>query len=308
MSSTNAHKPLEYSLKPDSWLQVGDARIAEFHAGANDNIDPVTVASFGEEWKKFSGFSQTEIENIGNEYFDVVEEKMLNKNSRALDVGCGSGRWTRYVATRAAFVEAIDPSEAVMSAQALTGDLDNVRVSRAGVDNIPFADESFDFVFSLGVLHHIPDTAQALATSVKKLKPGGYFLVYLYYALDNRGPLYKALFHASASVRWVVSKLPSALKKLVCDVIAVVTYLPFVLLSKTVKAITPGDTYKKVPLSYYEDKTWNVIRNDALDRFGTPLEQRFTQKQVEEMMRAAGLTDIVFSPKMPCWHAVGRKE
>lgn len=299
---------LEYTSEPDQWLEVGGNRIAEFQVGAGDNIDPVTVASFGEEWKKFSAFNEEEIANIGNEYFDVVTPEMLNKNTVALDLGCGSGRWTRYAAYKAGRVEAVDPSEAVLSASALTSDLEHVRVTRAGVDNIPFEDESFDFILCLGVLHHIPDTAGALATAAKKLKKGGYFLVYLYYALDNRGPLYKALFKASASVRWIVSKLPSGLKKLVCDLIAIFTYLPFVLLSKVVKAVTSGDTYKGVPLSYYEDKTWNVIRNDALDRFGTPLEQRFTKQEVAEMMTSAGLSEIIFSPKMPCWHAVGRKQ
>ena len=192
---------LPYNATPASHLEVGGKRVAELQAGAGDNIDPVTVASFGEEWKKFSAFNEEEIANIGNEYFDVVTPEMLNKNTMALDLGCGSGRWTRYTAYQAGFVEAVDPSEAVLPACALTADLDNVRVTRAGVDNIPFEDESFDFVLSLGVLHHIPDTPKALATAAKKLKKGGYFLVYLYYALDNRGPLYKALFHASASVR-----------------------------------------------------------------------------------------------------------
>ena len=51
----------------------------------------------------------------------------------------------------------------------------------------------------------------------------------------------------------------------------------------------------------------NIIRNDALDRFGTPLEKRFSKKQIHEMMEEAGLDDIIFSPNEPYWHAIGKK-
>ena len=64
---------------------------------------------------------------------------------------------------------------------------------------------------------------------------------------------------------------------------------------------------KKIPLSYYSDKSFNIIRNDALDRFGTPLEQRFSKIQIEQMMLKSGLTKIVFSDNEPYWHVLGTK-
>ncbi|MEI9806559.1 MAG: hypothetical protein WDO16_01045 [Bacteroidota bacterium] len=63
----------------------------------------------------------------------------------------------------------------------------------------------------------------------------------------------------------------------------------------------------KLPLSIYQSQPFYIIRNDSLDRFGTKLEQRFSKKQVEEMMTKAGLYDVVVSPGMPYWHAVGTK-
>jgi hypothetical protein len=62
-----------------------------------------------------------------------------------------------------------------------------------------------------------------------------------------------------------------------------------------------------MPLSIYHDQPFYIIRNDSLDRFGTKLEQRFSRVQVEEMMKKTGLEEIVISPGMPYWHAVGRK-
>jgi SAM-dependent methyltransferase len=66
----------------------------------------------------------------------------------------------------------------------------------------PWDDETFDFGMSIGVLHHIPDTKQALINCVKKIKKGGHFYVYLYYRFDNRGFLFKATFYLSIFYVW----------------------------------------------------------------------------------------------------------
>ena len=49
------------------------------------------------------------------------------------------------------------------------------------------------------------------------------------------------------------------------------------------------------------------MRNDALDRFGTPLEQRFNKSEIKAMMESGGLKNIVFSANAPYWHAIGQK-
>ena len=299
---------VDYVADPDSWTTLGSERIACFQAGSDEaNIDPETVASFGEEWTKFGRFSDAEIERIGGEYFDIVTPAILSPDSTVLDLGCGSGRWSRYVAKRCAFVEAVDPSDAVLAAHALTCDLKNVRVTQASVDTLPFPDESFDFILCLGALHHIPDTAAALVSAVKKLRPGGWMLLYIYYALENRGPIYRLLFGAADLLRRMVSSLPGPLKRACCDILAFTVYLPLVGLARAVRGALGRGAAEAVPLHYYSDKPWRVIRNDALDRFGTPLEQRFTQSEIADMMAASGLVELRFSEQMPMWHAVGRK-
>ena len=60
-----------------------------------------------------------------------------------------------------------------------------------------------------------------------------------------------------------------------------------------------------LPLSYYRHHTFYTLRTDARDRFGTPLEQRFTRVQIESMMQEAGLVEIRFSESAPYWCAVG---
>lgn len=271
-------------------------------------MDVETVSSFGDEWLKFSHFSDEEIKTAGDQYFDIITKEMVNANSIALDLGCGTGRWSKYISSRVKFIEAIDPSEAVFSAAQLLKNNTNIRITQAGVNNIPFEDNSFDFIFSLGVLHHIPDTKGALIKAVDKLKDKGYILLYLYYSLDNRNLPYKLLFYLSNSLRMLISRSPGFIKRPLCDLLAVLVYLPLVSLARFVKMIFPSKVlYLKLPLAYYCDKSFRIIRNDSLDRFGTPLEQRFSKKQIHEMMTEAGLSEIVFSHNSPFWHVVGRK-
>lgn len=287
-------------------LDAGNKKIASFDIG-QANLDAKTVASFGEEWGKFASFTDEEITNAGNQYFDIVDGRHINAASRVLDVGCGTGRWSKYISSKVQWVEAIDPSDAVFSAAKLLSSTPNVRITKASADNIPFPDNSFDLVFSLGVLHHIPDTQLAMQHCVSKVKPGGFFLVYLYYALDNRTVLYKFLFWMSNLLRMLISNFPSALKKFICDAMAVLVYLPLVLLSRLFLTIGAKGLAHAVPLSYYADKSFNIIRNDSLDRFGTPLEQRFTKDEIVTMMKNSGLSEINFSNGAPYWHAIGRK-
>jgi len=84
--------------------------------------------------------------------------------------------------------------------------------------------------------------------------------------------------------------------------------MPFVGLCRLLKKFNvPERIRRNIPLQAYEDQSFYVIRNDSLDRFGTPLEQRFSRKQIQNMMEEAGLTEIIFSEHIPYWHAVGKK-
>ena len=298
---------IQYNQKESRVVNFNNKKVSCFYS-SSAKIDKKTVQSFGEEWQKFSSFSEAEIKNIGDEYFDIVDESILNSNSTVLDMGCGSGRWSKYLAPNVKFIEAIDPSDAIFSATKLLSNVNNIRTTQASSDNIPFNDETFDFVFSLGVLHHIPETQTALIDTVKKVKKGGYLLIYLYYNLDNRGVLYKALFKLSSVIRFIVAALPKWAKQIVCDFIAITVYMPLILVSRSVQKMIPNkSTYQKLPLAYYVGKSFNIIRNDALDRFGTPLEQRFSKKKIKEMMEKAGLRDINFSNNSPYWHAIGKR-
>jgi ubiquinone/menaquinone biosynthesis C-methylase UbiE len=295
-----------YNQTPLKIIKGKNRDIAVFSTEGK-NIDAEVVQSFGDEWLKFHDFSDKIIAECAKEYFDILNDSIVNKNTYMLDIGCGTGRWTKFLTQKAGFVEAIDPSDAIYAADNLLGKIENVRLTKASVETIPFEDETFDFAMSVGVLHHIPDTQQAMKDCVKKVKKGGYFYCYLYHNLETRGWWFKTLYWLSNLIRYPVCRLPSGIKRVVCDVLAIIIYMPLVLWVRFLVLIGLRNIAKKMPLSAYNNKSFFIIRNDALDKFGTRLEQRFSKKQVEEMMGNCGLSEIVISPMTPFYHSIGKK-
>jgi SAM-dependent methyltransferase len=274
----------------------------------SSNIDPLTVAGFGAEWSSFD-----QLELIGEEYrrlfdryFEIFPFDQLPREAEGFDLGCGSGRWAVGVARRVGILHCIDPSaDALAVAERRLGAQPNVRLHLAAADSIPLENGSQDFGYSLGVLHHIPDTRRALADCVRKLKPGGWFLLYLYYRLDNRPAWYRALWSASDLGRRAISRLPFRVRKAVTTLVAAGIYWPLARLSRL--AERSGADVSNLPLSAYRESSFYSMRTDALDRFGTRLEQRFSRDEIGSMMAAAGLTDIRFREGEPYWVACGRR-
>ena len=271
------------------------------------NLDPETVRGFGDEWERFdqTALSDDERSQIFADYFRIFPWDTLPNDATGFDLGCGSGRWAQLVAPRVGLLHCIDPSSAINVARRNLARFDNVVFHQQSVATIPLADGTMDFGYSLGVLHHIPDTAAAMRNCVNKLKPGAPFLVYLYYAFDNRPLWYRILWKSSEIVRAVVSRLPHILRYGVSQILALSIYWPLARLSKLGDRL--GLATQGWPLHFYRDLSFYTMRTDALDRFGTRLEQRFARTEIESMMRRAGLQNIEFSPGTPYWCAVGTK-
>lgn len=218
-------------------------------------------------------------------------------------MGCGSGRWARFMAPRVGRLNCIDPSLAINVARNALAAHHNVVFHQASVDYSGLQPDSQDFGYLLGVLHHVPDSAAAIRSCVALLKPGAPLLLYLYYAFDNRPAWFRALWKLSDWGRQLIFRLPAGIKHAVTDLIAGLVYWPLARLCGVLELLQIP--VHGIPLSYYRKHTFYTMRTDARDRFGTPLEQRFTRVQIEKMMREAGLVDIRFSDRAPYWCAVG---
>lgn len=270
------------------------------------NIDHAVVSGFGEEW---NAFDQTELdreehERLFRSYFAIFPFDALPPEPEGFDLGCGSGRWAALMAPRVGTLHCIDPSEKALAvARRRLADAPRVTFECAAADTMSLPSASQDFGYSLGVLHHIPDTEAALRDCVDKLKPGAPFLVYLYYAFDNRPAWFRRLWQASELGRTVISRLPFPLRRTVAAGIAATVYWPATRVA--LLAERAGRDVSNLPLSPYRHMSFYTMRTDALDRFGTRLEQRFTRAQIAAMMERVGLSDIRFHEGVPHWVAVG---
>ena len=273
-----------------------------------ENIDRATVRDFGAEWARFdqSGVPDDEMTRMFGEYFAVFPWETLPPNAAGFDAGCGSGRWSPLVARRVGHLHCIDaaPAALAVARQRLAG-LPNVTIHEASIDALPLTDNSMDFGYSLGVLHHLPDPAAGLAACVQKLKPGAPMLVYLYYAFDNRPAWFRALWRISDIIRQRVSKAPFWLKSVLAEIFAALIYFPLARGAALSEKL--GVQVDNWPLSAYRWRSYYSMRTDSLDKFGTRLEHRMTKAEIAAMMEHCGLRDIHFSNAVPFWCAAGIK-
>ena len=272
------------------------------------NLDEATVRSFGRQWARFdqSKVPEETLRRMFSEYFAIFPWERLPEDAVGADIGCGAGRFSRFAAERASVVHCIDASDEALSvARHRLSSLSNVVLHRCSIDALPFEEGSLDFAYSLGVLHHVPDTAAAFKAIARTLKKDAPFLVYLYYAFENRPSWYRFLWRLSDRARSAIARLPPAPQSLVLRPGRGDDLRPLARFSRVLEAV--GIDIATLPLSIYRNRDFYSMRTDARDRFGTPLEKRFRADEIRRMMNDAGLAQVRFSDRPPYWCAVGIK-
>ena len=272
------------------------------------NIDKKTVEDFGEEWNKYnqSSIPDEELKKSWNQYFDMFSFEELSNDSEGFDMGCGSGRWAKFVANKVHLLNCIDPSEKALNvAKRNLSNFSNIRYFNASVNDNILKENSQDFGYCLGVLHHIPDTLEGIKACAKLLKKNAPFLLYLYYNFENRSFFFKLIWRLSDFIRKIISSLSPKTKIFITSIIAYLIYYPlarFVFISEKL-----GIDVSNFPLSDYRNKPIYFMKTDALDRFGTRLEKRFSKDEIKRMLQEAGFRDVRFSKNMPFWVSISRK-
>jgi len=265
------------------------------------------VAGFDFEWKTFSHVGSPELGEVFGLYFDQVHPAMFDDHRIVLDGGCGAGRWAYEVARRGPRVVAVDLGMSIEVARRNTASTSRVALVQADLREMPFAPAAFDWAYSLGVLHHLNEPNRALSRLVEATAPGGIVLLYLYYALDNRGFAYRLLFRGVDLTRRLSSRTPRSVTLVLATAIATIVYWPLARASALAARFGLVGLADALPLSFYRERSFRTMRNDSLDRFGTRLERRFSRRQMIQLMEAAGLADVRISPNVPYWHGIGRR-
>jgi SAM-dependent methyltransferase len=260
-------------------------------AGTPDTDDARrTQESFGYEWTHFNDWQPSGETNF-TDYFAGFDLSSL-AGRVVLDAGCGMGRHARQVAPHAGTVVAVDFSAAIEQASKNTAPLGNVACVQADLTRLPLRDGVFDFVYSLGVLHHIADTEGTLAGLVRKVKPGGRLRVYLYW---KREGVVGFLLAFATAARLVTTRLPFPVLRVLCWLLSAVLW-PLVVLPY--KALTAAGVraIERWPLYVYAKYPFTVLYNDQFDRFSAPIEKRYSPAEVTALLTAAGLTNVSVRP------------
>ena len=182
----------------------------------------------------------------------------------------------------------------------------NVHVVQADLHNPPFALESFDFIYSIGVLHHLPDPEAAFQNLLRFLKPGGVVQIYLYWKPEQR-PIKAAMLSGISAARRLTTRLPHGAVYALAYPTAVVAFTFFVWPYRILKKFPIFNRVaEEIPLRQYAYLPFRVCVNDQLDRFSAPIENRYTRADVQNWLARASL-DAASVGENFGWIATGRK-
>jgi SAM-dependent methyltransferase len=270
------------------------------------NIDNEVVNHFGKEWAKYNyldGIASEALDNQFEAYVQPIDLLKFDKQSSiAADFGAGSGRWTERLEPFFRKIYAVEPSPSAVNVMIEKFALvPKIEVLNEDVEENSIPEKSLDLAISLGVLHHIPDTSKAILDISQKIKHGGTFLCYLYYKVENKPIHYRVLFQIVNLFRFLISRLPHPIRMMLAKVIALFVYLPLARFSRF--QMNRGRDISNIPLHHYAEMPLVMLENDALDRFGTRLEQRFNKEEIASMLIGANfdLSTLRYSDDEPFW-------
>jgi SAM-dependent methyltransferase len=175
---------------------------------------------------------------------------------------------------------------------------------QADAELLPFAHSVFDFVMSIGVLHHLPNTERAFRSIIPYARPGGFVQVYLYWIPHQ--PWQQRLLALISLIRRVSVRLPHRVLHPLCYPVAGIAYATFVLPYRVLRRVPAAHRLANaLPLKAYADYPFGMCVNDQFDRFSAPLERRFTCEEVRDLLDSSGLVDSVVLPNSG-WLGSGR--
>lgn len=244
-----------------------------------------TVESFAYEWKYIYRENEYEKHNFFHFLSPYVKEEDL-RGKKTLDIGCGSGRFTKWAALSDAEVAfGSDLGETVEVAYEMTKDIPNACIVQADIYHMPF-ENIFDLSYSIGVLHHLPKPEEGFLRLPKTLKEGGNMLIWVYNRRGNARALY---FYEP--LRTFLKKLPKPLLFKLCYLPGGMVHL-INLTAKLFRKIGFSKLAESFPFSYYEHFPFNMKLNDAFDVLATPRSNYYYREQIEEWFEHASLKDI----------------
>jgi SAM-dependent methyltransferase len=245
------------------------------------------AASFGFQWHRYAKTQLDDSEHRQSER-DFTMRTGLHpedlKGKLVLDVGCGMGRFADIATRWGARVVGIDLSTAAEVAARNLADRDFVAL-QADVFTLPFAQGSFDLIYSIGVLHHTPDCERAVKALPQYLKPGGRLAVWLYSAYN---PWYRfSDLYRKVTTRMSHGRLHGVLRVAVPTINVVDSGLRAV---PIVGRPLSGIVRHLFPVNRSVQRDWRVL--DTFDWYSPAYQSKHTYEQVFRWFESCGLEDL----------------
>ena len=232
---------------------------------------------------------------------EIVSEKIVS-GKIGLEVGCGCGVDLKMMAEENPNTNmiGIDISD-VSPAEKLCQDLKNIRIVKASALNIPFPDNTFDFCYSFGVIHHTSSPLQCFREIHRVLKKGGRAFFYLYE--DHEDNIKKYAIKIITLMRKFTLRLDKRVLYFLSMLASPIIYILFTLPSK----ILPQRISEKIPFNFGTSPLSLV--GDIYDRFAAPIEIRFNKKELDRLLKKSGFCNIQFTKlKTSAGHVIWMKK
>ena len=240
-----------------------DAFALEWHAFRTAHLDSFTGLDY--------------LDRQFKEFIDFPAEALAGK--LVLDAGCGLGRFSEVVLNYGGIVVAVDLSGAIDAARQNLGHRENIHFLQADIFKLPFRDETFDFAYSWGVLHHTPDPPLAFQSLPPLVRPGGKLMTMIY-ANYNKAYLATTEFY-----RHLTTRLPKRLLLKLCYIA-----VPLYYVGKT-PLIGPFVTRILIPVSVRPPThRWRV--GNTFDLYSPKYAFTYDHVEVHRWYEHAGLTRI----------------
>ncbi len=264
-----------------------------------------TAEGFGYAWKTFASLTPdyeeqflSWLDPIGRDFF---------AGKLVLDSGCGKGR---HLVLSASFgareVIGIDLSEAVDAAFANTRHLPNVHVVQADIYELPVRDE-FDYIYSIGVLHHLPDPEGGFRSLVEKLRPGGTISAWVYGRENNRWIIYGV----NPIRERITSRLRLPLLQRIAGVIALPLYAYARGVVRPISAKRPGlkrALFYQAYMEHIAHFSFREVHSIVFDHLLAPTAFYLARSEFEGWFERAGLVDVQVSWRLRnSWRGTGRR-
>ncbi len=264
----------------------------------HSDIKQKTLRSFSYQWTTFSEMFEEYAKHFTDYVPKSINRNFYFKNKLGLDVGCGFGRHL-YMATRhGAEMVGVDLSEAVNAAYANTRHLSKVHIVQGDIYYLPFKRGIFDFIYSIGVVDHLPDPRAGFSCLVDLLKEGQDLFIWCY---DRNKPRKIAIYEA---MRKVTTKLNYQILYIFCLFFAAAIRLflnyPGIVLRK-------AGWNRRFPYNYYCDYPFRVLHADVFDFFSSPVHHYYNLEELEQWFTDFGLEKVEAFHAVSGWTIFGYK-